>query len=103
MDCSLPGSSLHGIPPERILEWVAIISSRGSSQPRDQTHIYYVSCIGRQALLPLAPPWNPHAVINRSTDYMELPASFGSQDTFSVQPSLFVPSALLQEQTSLSS
>ena len=76
MDCSLPGSPLHGIPPERILQWVAIISSRGSSQPRDQTHISCVSCIGKQALLPLAPPWNPHAVINQSTDYTELPASF---------------------------
>ena len=76
MDCSLPGSSLHGIPPERILEWVAIISSRGSSQPRDQTHTSYVSCIGRQALLLLVPPWKPHAVINWSTDYTELPVSF---------------------------
>ena len=35
MDCSLPGSSAHGIIPVRILEWVAISSSRGSSQPRD--------------------------------------------------------------------
>ena len=36
MDCSLPGSSVHGISQERILEWVAISFSRGSSQPRDQ-------------------------------------------------------------------
>ena len=42
MDCSLPGSSVHGILQARILEWVAIPSSRGSSQPRDQTQ---VSCI----------------------------------------------------------
>ena len=34
----------------RILEWVALPSSRGSSQPRDQTHVSYVSHIGRQAL-----------------------------------------------------
>ena len=47
MDCSLPGSSVHGIFQARILEWVAISSSRGSSQLRDQTH---VSCIGRQTL-----------------------------------------------------
>ena len=46
MDCSLPGSSVHGILQERILEWVAIPLSRGSSQPRDQTQ---VSCIGRQS------------------------------------------------------
>ena len=37
MDCSPPGSSVHGILQARILEWVAISSSRGSSQPRDQT------------------------------------------------------------------
>ena len=37
MDCSLPGSSVHGILQVRILEWVAIFYSRGSSQPRDLT------------------------------------------------------------------
>ena len=35
MDCSLPGSSVHGISQARILEWVAVPSSRGSSQPSD--------------------------------------------------------------------
>ena len=35
MDCSLPGSSIHGILEARILEWVAISFSRRSSQPRD--------------------------------------------------------------------
>ena len=35
MDCSPPGSSVHGILQARILEWVAMPSSRGSSQPRD--------------------------------------------------------------------
>ena len=42
MDCSLPGSSLHGILQARILEWIAISFSRGSSRLRDQTQ---VSCI----------------------------------------------------------
>ena len=42
MDCSLSGSSVHGILQVRILEWVAISLSRGSSQPTDQTQ---VSCI----------------------------------------------------------
>ena len=42
MDCSPPGSSVHGILQARILEWVAISVSRGSSHPRDQTQ---VSCI----------------------------------------------------------
>ena len=37
MDCSLPGSSVHGILQARILEWVAISFSRGSSWPRDWT------------------------------------------------------------------
>ena len=36
-DCSPPGSSFHGIFQARILEWVAIPFSRGSSPPRDQT------------------------------------------------------------------
>ena len=42
MDCSLPGSSIHEILQARILEWVAISSSRGFSWPRDWTQ---VSCI----------------------------------------------------------
>ena len=42
MDCSLPGSSIHGISQARIMQWVAISFSRGSSWPRDQTR---VSCI----------------------------------------------------------
>ena len=39
MDCSLPGSSVHGISQVSVLEWVAISSSRASSWPRDQTCI----------------------------------------------------------------
>ena len=46
MDCSLPGSSVHGILQASILECVAMPSSRGSSWPRDRTYISYVSCIG---------------------------------------------------------
>ena len=41
MDCSLPGFSIHGIFQARVLEWVAISFSRGSSQPRDQTHLLH--------------------------------------------------------------
>ena len=44
VDCNLPGSSVHGILQVRILEWVVMPSSRGSSQPRDQTHVFG-SCI----------------------------------------------------------
>ena len=46
MDCSPPGSSVHRILQARILEWVAMPSSRGSSQPRYQTQVSCVSCIG---------------------------------------------------------
>ena len=38
MNCSLPGSSIHRILQARIVEWVAITFSRGSSRPRNQTH-----------------------------------------------------------------
>ena len=41
MDCDLPGSSVHGILQARILEWVAMPSSRGFSRPRDQTCIFF--------------------------------------------------------------
>ena len=50
MDHSSPGSSVHGILQARTLEWVAILSFRGSSWPRDQACISHVSCIGRQVL-----------------------------------------------------
>ena len=52
-DCSPPGSSVHGILQARILEWVAISSSSGSSWPRDWTHH---SCIGKQSAEPLGKP-----------------------------------------------
>ena len=45
-DCGPPGSSVHGILQARILEWVAVSSSRGFSRPRDGTQ---VSCNGRDS------------------------------------------------------
>ena len=45
MDCSLPGSSVHGILLARIVEWVTMPSYRGSSSSRDQTPVSCVSCI----------------------------------------------------------
>ena len=50
MDCSLPGSSVHGLLQAGILEWVAMPSSRGSSRPRDQNRVSHVSRIGRLVL-----------------------------------------------------
>ena len=54
MNYGLPGSSVLGILQARILEWVAISSSRGSSQPRAQTRTSYVSCISRQVVYRLS-------------------------------------------------
>ena len=59
MDCSLEGSSVHGILQARILKWVAISSSKGSSQPKDWTHVSYVSCTGR-GLFTTSATWKPH-------------------------------------------
>ena len=43
VNCSLPGSSVHGILQARILEWVAILISRGSSRPRDRTQVFHIA------------------------------------------------------------
>ena len=50
MDSSPPGSAVHGILQARVLEWVAISFSRGSSRFRDQTRIFCISCTGRWVL-----------------------------------------------------
>ena len=67
MDRSPPESSVHEIFQARILEWVAISYSRGSSRPRDQTCISSGSCIGRQILYHWA-TWEanvavPHTIV----------------------------------------
>ena len=59
MDCSPPGSSVHRISQTRILEWVAISSSRGSSWLRDRTCISFSFCIYRQILYHWA-AWRAH-------------------------------------------
>ena len=56
MDCSPPSSSVHGIFQAKILEWVTISFSRGSSQPRDQPCVSYISCIEKQSLYHSATP-----------------------------------------------
>ena len=50
VDCSLPGFSVHGILQARILEWVTISFSRGSSRPWDRTQ---VSCFGGRCFMSL--------------------------------------------------
>ena len=58
MGCSLPGSSVRGIPQARILEWVAMPSFRGSSQPRDRNCISGTSCIAGR-FFTTEPPGKP--------------------------------------------
>ena len=58
MDSSLPGFSVHRIFQTKILEQIVISYSRGSSQPRDQTHIYWISCTGREILY-YGATWEP--------------------------------------------
>ena len=50
VNCGPLGSSVHGIFQAKLLEWVAISCSRGSSWPRDQTHLSCISCLGRWIL-----------------------------------------------------
>ena len=60
MNCGPSDSSVHGILQARMLACIAMLSSRGSSQPRDWTCVSYVSCIGRQILYLwcyLGSPW----------------------------------------------
>ena len=59
--CSPPGSSVHGIFQARVLEWVAISFSRGSSRPRDWTR---VSCIVDRCFCPLSHWGSPEPVQN---------------------------------------
>ena len=63
VDCSPPGSSVHGILQARILEWVAISFSRGSSPPRDQTQVSRIA--GR--CLTSEPPGKPPVWIKNLT------------------------------------
>ena len=57
MDCSLPGLSVHEILQAKILEWVAISSSRGIF-PSQGLNLSYVSCIGRQVFFTTSTTWN---------------------------------------------
>ena len=73
MGCSPPGSSVHGIFQARILEWVAIPISRGSSPPRDRTWVsciagrFFASCATREA------QYMQYHVSNRQLGYVALP------------------------------
>ena len=60
MDCSLQGYSVHWIFQARVLEWVAISFSRGSSRPRDQTQVSRIA--GRQILYHLNHQGSPRKI-----------------------------------------
>ena len=62
MDYSLPGSSVHGIIQARILEWVAMPSSKGSSGLRDQTQCLLRLLHWQVGSLPLVPHEKPFAL-----------------------------------------
>ena len=68
LDCSLPGSSAHGIAQARILKYVAISFSRGYSRSRDQTLISCVSCMSRRILYHWA-TWQALKNTLKSTDF----------------------------------
>ena len=68
--CQVP-LFIHGILQARILESVAIPFSRGSSQPRDRTHVSYVSCIGRWVVYHQRYLVSPYKYqVPRKTDYL---------------------------------
>ena len=73
MDCSPLGSSAHGILQSRVLEWVAMPSSRGPSRPRGLTCVSYVVCTGRQVLYHLTQQRSP-----RILELVAYPFSRGS-------------------------
>ena len=60
MDRSPPASAVHGALQARILEWVAVPSSRASSQPRDRPRISYIHLHQQAGSVPLALPGKPH-------------------------------------------
>ena len=64
--CSLPGSSVLGIPRARIFEWVAIPFSRGSSQPKGGTWLFFRLLHWQASSLPLAPPGEPLTTLETS-------------------------------------
>ena len=69
VDCS-PLGSVHGIIQARILEWVAILSSRRSSQPREQT---WVSCIADGFFYYLSHQGSPHKLTVHFKSFLPMP------------------------------
>ena len=83
MNCSPPGFSVHGVFQARILEWVAISSSRGSSKPRDQTCISFISCVGRWILYHCA-TWEALVLVTKSCLTLATPWTIAHQAPLSM-------------------
>ena len=82
-NCSQPASSVHGISQERILKWVTISFSEGSTQPRDQTHI---SCIGQR----ISYHWSSKEVLGFSCGSAGKESAYNAEDLGSI-PGLKIP------------
>ena len=80
MDGSPPGSPVPEISQARILEWVALSFSRGSSPPRDQTRVSWISCISRWILFFFYPMvYTVHGILQaRILEWVAFPFSRGS-------------------------
>ena len=73
LDCSTPGSPIHGILQARILEWVAMPSSRGSSWPKDQTRVSLKSPALAAGFFTTRTTWETHITIIKPILQMRKP------------------------------
>ena len=81
LDCSPPGSSVLGISQARILEWLAISFSRGSSQLRDQIRVFCIFCIAGDTL-PLSHRGSPIYTHTHTHTHTQLYTDFNLRCTF---------------------
>ena len=85
-DCSPPGFSVHEIFQARLLEWLAISSSKGSSRPWDQICVSHVSCTSRQ-IFTTAPPRSPEVI----TDTVKFKLKWGHNELgWALNPFVFI-------------
>ena len=98
MDCSLPGSSIHGIFQARILEWVAISFSRGSSQPRDRSQVSCIvsRCFTVWATMQVTTQLPKSFLFPLPFEYIWKPICFTFKIDPKIQPFLFIPNTPVQ-------
>ena len=97
MGHTLPGSSVRGILQARILEWVAMPSSRGSSWPRDQTYVSHVYLHWQVGSLPLAPTGKP--ILGHAAAAKSLQSCLTLCDSHRRQPTRLPIPGILQSRT----